>query len=371
MPPKKYRVAVIGDTARGRYGHGLDTCWRSVPEAELVGVSDPDKAGLAAARLRLKAPRAFTDYRQLLDETKPDLAAIAPRWLDQHRDMFLECARRGIHAFMEKPMCRDLIEADQMVAAAEKHGVKLAMAHQTRYSPRLQMVRQLIEDGAIGEVLELRGRGKEDSRRGGGEDLWVLGSHIMNLMHHLGGEPEWCYATVKQNGKRVTKADVKNGNEGIGPLVGDDIFAQFGMDKDVTSAFASKRGTGTGRPWRFALQIYGTRGIIEILTGYMPEVWYLPDPSWSPGRSKKKWLPVSSGGIDRPEPLQFKDARTAGNVAIAHDLIAAIEEDRDPECSVYEGRWTVEMIAAIFESHRLNRPITFPLKERTNPLTRL
>ena len=167
MPLRKYRVAVIGDTARGHYGHGLDTCWLSLPETEIVGVSDPDQAGLAAARQRLRAPRAFADYRQLLEETKPDLAAIGPRWLDQHRDMFRECARRGIHAFMEKPMCRDLIEADQMVATAEKHGVKLALAHQTRYSPRLQMVRRLIEDGAIGKVLEFRGRGKEDGRRGG------------------------------------------------------------------------------------------------------------------------------------------------------------------------------------------------------------
>ena len=370
MPPRKYQVAIIGDTKRGRYGHGLDTCWLSMPEAQIIGVADPDDAGRAAARKRLGAPLAFADYREMLDTTRPQLAAICPRWLDQHRDMFLECATRGIHVFMEKPMCRDLSEADQMVSAAEKYNVKLAMAHQARYSPRLAMVRRLIEDGTLGEVLELRGRGKEDSRRGGGEDLWVLGSHIMNLIYHLGGEPKWCFAEVKQNGKRVTKADVQNGNEGIGPLAGDEIFAQFGMNES-RATFGTKRGTGTGRPWRFGLQVYGSKGIVEILTGYMPEVWFLPDPSWSPGRSGKEWLPVSSAGIGKPEPFQFKDARTAGNVAICRDLIDAIETDRDPECSVREGRWTVEMIAAIFESHCLNEPVTFPLRNRTNPLTRL
>jgi len=370
MPEPKYRVAVIGDTKRGRYGHGLDTCWLAMPEAQIVGVSDPDPAGRAAAGKRLRTGNLFSDFRQLLDESKPDYAAICPRWLDQHRDMFLECAGRGIHVFMEKPMCPDLVQADEMIAAAEKHDIKLAMAHQARYSPRLEMVRQLIADGAIGKVLEFRGRGKEDSRRGGGEDLWVLGSHIMNLIYTLGGEPRSCFGIVKQGGQRVTREHVKPGNEGIGPLAGDNIFAQYEMADGVTATFGTQRAAGS-RPIRFGLQIYGSRGIIEILSGYMPEVWILQDVAWSPGRSRKQWQPVSSAGIGKPEPLQMKDPRTTGNVHICRDLIAAVEEDRDPECSIYEGRGTVEMIAAIFESHRLNAPVTFPLKQRKNPLSLL
>ncbi|MGB0580140.1 MAG: Gfo/Idh/MocA family protein [Limisphaerales bacterium] len=370
MPDAKYRVAVIGDTKRGRYGHGLDTCWLAMPEAEIVGVSDPDPAGRAAAGKRLRTKNLFSDYRELLDQTKPQIAAICPRWLDQHREMFFACAQRGIHMFMEKPMCPDLEQADEMIAAAEKHDVKLAMAHQTRYSPRLDAVRKLIPDGAIGKVLELQARGKEDSRRGGGEDLWVLGSHMMNLIHTLGGEPDSCFATVKQGGQRVTREHVKPGNEGIGPLAGDNIFAQYEMADGVMATFGSQRAVG-GRPSRFGLQIYGSKGIIEILSGYMPEVWILQDVAWSPGRSKKEWLPVSSAGINQPEPLQMKDPRTTGNVHICRDLIAAINDDRDPECSIHEGRWTVEMIAAIFESHRLNAPVTFPLKERRNPLSLL
>jgi hypothetical protein len=52
-------------------------------------------------------------------------------------------------------------------------------------------------------------------------------------------------------------------------------------------------------------------------------------------------------------------------------LLSAIENDRDPECDMYEARTTIEMIAAVFESHRLNAPVTFPLKTRINPLTLL
>ena len=49
----------------------------------------------------------------------------------------------------------------------------------------------------------------------------------------------------------------------------------------------------------------------------------------------------------------------------------AIEEDRQPEASVYEGRVTVSMITAVFESQRLGRPVSFPLETRVNPLTLL
>lgn len=90
----------------------------------------------------------------------------------------------GIHIYLEKPFCRTLAEADEMVAALEKHDVKLALAHQTRWS-KLAVVRDLIEDGKLGTILEKApGRGKEE--RGGGEDLWVLGSHVFNLIHHFG-----------------------------------------------------------------------------------------------------------------------------------------------------------------------------------------
>jgi predicted dehydrogenase len=363
MMLRKYRIAVIGHTGRGNYGHGIDTVWFDIPGCEIVGVADADEAGRAAAVERLKAPKGYADYRQLLEETKPDIAAIGPRWLDQHRDMVVAAAERGIHVYMEKPFCRTPKEADEMAAACEQHKVKLAIAHQTRYSPRLQRVRQLIEEGAIGTVLELRGRGKEDSR-GGGEDLWVLGSHVMNLIHHLGGEPQWCCATVLQDGKPVTKEHVKPGNEGIGPLAGDAVHAMYELDNGVSAYFGSRRNAAGNR---FGLQIYGSEGVIEVLTGHLPAVHILQDPMWSPGRSGKSWVPVSSAGIGQEEPLRDGGLH-GGNVLACLDLMSAIEEDRLPECNVYEARMTIEMISAVFEAHRLGGPAKFPLQNRGNPL---
>ncbi len=363
-----YRVAVIGSTGRGNYGHGLDAVWADVPNVELAAVADDDKAGLAAAVRRLKAPQGFADYRQMLDRVKPQIAAIAPRWLDRHREMVLAAAERGIHVYMEKPFCRTLAEADEMVAACERAHVKLAISHQTRYSPVVETVRQLIAQGKIGRVLEFRGRGKED-RRGGAEDLWVLGSHILNLMATFGGLPAWCFAAVTQEGRPVAASDVREGAEMIGPLAGDQVSAMYGLHGGATGYFASTRGAGGGKS-RFALQILGSAGVFEITSGYHPIVGYLDDPAWSPGRSGAKWQPVSSAGIGKPEPRTDAGLH-GGNVAAVKDLIAAIETDRQPLCSAYDGRNTIEMIAAVFESRRLEKPVALPLVSRVNPLTLL
>jgi predicted dehydrogenase len=366
--PKTLRACVIGSTGRGNYGHGVDAVWGHVPGVELVGVADDDKAGLAAAVKRLNAPRGFADYREMLDTVKPDLVGIGPRWLDRHAEMVAAAAERGVHIYMEKPFCRSPAEADQMIRACESAHVKLALAHQTRYSPLVEVVRRLIAEGKIGRVLELRGRGKED-RRGGPEDLWVLGSHIMNLIATLGGAPRSCFGVVEQQGKPVTKADVVEGNEGIGPIAGDSIRASYALESGATAYFASTRGVA-GKVSRFALQILGSAGILEITSGYHPFVHYLDDPSWSPGRGGSAWQKVSSQGIGKPEVLTDSGLE-AGNVAAVKDLIAAIEDDRQPLCGMFEGRTTVEMISAVFESHRVGGPVPLPLTTRVNPLTLL
>jgi predicted dehydrogenase len=366
--PNTYRIGVIGHTKRGDYGHGIDVVWKDIPGAKIVAVADADPSGLAAAAKRLSVDQAFRNYREMLDKVKPDIVSICPRWIDQHRDMAVAAAERGIHVYMEKPLCRTLHEADEMIAACERTHTRVALAHQTHYSPRVEVVQRLIKEGKIGRVLEYRGRGKEDTR-GGGEDLWVLGSHIMDLIRMFGGQPQWCFASVMHNGKPVTAADVKQGPEGIGPLAGDAVQSMYRMPDGSTAFFGSHKNM-TGKLWRFGLQILGSAGIIEIVTGYLPSVQFLDDPSWSPGRSSAKWQPVTSAGIGQPEPLTGDDL-AAGNLAAVKDLLAAIEENRQPKCSIYEARGAIEMIVACFESHRAGGPVALPLANRENPLSML
>ena len=340
--------------------------WLELPRTRVVAVADAEPAGLKNSMKRLETENGYADYRKMLEKEKPDIVAVCPRWLDQHREMVLAAIEAGCHIYMEKPFCRNLEEADEIVRACEKNRTKLAIAHQTRYSPKLPLVKRLLEEGAIGKVLEIRGRGKED-RRGGGEDLWVLGSHVMNLMQYFGGEADWCFAEALQSGHRVSRKDVVEGAEGIGPLAGDQVRAMYGLQEGITGYFASRRNCPGGR---FGIQIFGSTGVIEVLTGYVPDVFILNDPSWSPGRSKKNWQAISSEGVGKPEPLG-RNGLHAGNIAACRDLLSAIEEDRLPECNHYEARATVEMIAAVFESHRQTKPVSLPLSNRANPLTLL
>lgn len=366
----KLKVAIIGHTGRGNYGHGLDTMWLDVPEAEIVAVADPVEKGLEAELKKLKVPaKGFADYKQMLAEVKPYIVSIGPREIDQHRDMVLACAEAGVKGiYMEKPFVRTLAEADEVVAACEKHKMKVAIAHRNRYHPVMPLVAKLVKEGAIGRLLEFRARGKEDAR-GGSLDLWVLGTHLFNLIHYFGGRPLECSAVVLQNGKPATKADVKEGAEGIGPLAGNEVHARFEMECGVPAYFDSVQGAGV-KSTGFGVQLIGTEGVIDLRTDAEPAAHLFKGSPFRPTKEAIAWTPITTGGIGQPEPLADIKKLVAGHGLPAMDLIAAIKEDRAPLCSAEDGRVTIEMVAAVFESHRLHgQRVKLPLETRVSPLT--
>jgi predicted dehydrogenase len=364
----KYRVAVIGRTGKGNYGHGLDTVWLKTDRAEVVAVADENDAGRAKAAEKLRAMAAYADYREMLAKEKPQVVSVADRWPDCHRDMVVACAEHGASVFLEKPASRTLQEADEMVAACEKHHVKCAIAHQTRYSPRVRVVKELVREGRIGEVLELRGHGKEDAR-GGGEDMMVLGTHTFDLMRHLAGDARWCFARISQGNRRAVVGDIRQAGEQIGPILGDLITADYGFDGlAVGSFYTHKAKAGVGA--RYWLELRGTKGLIHMGYGAFAPTYLCEDPGWMPGKSKAPWQEITSNGVGKPETLDAK-AIENGNIWIVNDLLDAIEKDRAPLDSIHDGRAALEMILAVYESHRLEKPVELPLKNRKHPLTML
>ena len=169
-PP--YRAAVIGRMGRGDYGHGLDLALLGDPKLQVVAVADEDRDGRAAAARRLGVEHTYEDYRAMLEKEKPKFVAVAPRWLDGHRDMILACVEQGVLGILcEKPLAPDLASCDAIVAACERSHVKLAMAFQTRYSPRYEAVKTLIARGSDRRVARAAGTGQGGSaRRGRGPD---------------------------------------------------------------------------------------------------------------------------------------------------------------------------------------------------------
>jgi len=370
--PGEHRVAVIGHTGRGNYGHGLDTVWRRIRETEIVGVADANEAGLSKEldKLDLEPEQGFTDYREMLAKLEPEFVAVCPRYADQHRDMILaaiEAGARGI--YVEKPLCRTPGEADAIREAARTHGIRIAVAHRNRYHPSLPVIQELVERGEIGQLLEIRGRGKGD-RRGGAEDLWVLGSHVLNLATCFGGTPETCSAALLQDGRRVTAADVVEGPEGLGLLAGNEVRARYRLKGGVTAYFDSIANDGT-RNAGFGLQLIGSEGILSLRCDRNPLAHLVPGNPFLPTNRSRPWIPVTPAGLGKEAtPAQEKELTDVRqHVLPVRDLIAACEEGREPLCGLDEGALTVEMICGTFVSHReRSRAVRFPLAHRGNAL---
>ena len=368
---KKWRVGVIGHTGKGNYGHGLDTMWEKLPQTQVVAVADADEKGLAVARKKLKDVPGFADYRAMLKEAKPELVAIGPRQIDEHRDMLMAAIESGAKGiYIEKPFVRTLAEADEVIDAAQKAGVRIAIAHRNRYHPVLEEVGRIVDAGAIGRLLEIRGRGKEDAR-GGALDLWVLGTHILNMAFAFSGPPRACSGILLQAGKLVTKADVKDGAEGVGPLAGDEVHARIDTEKGVPVYFDSIAKAGSGNAG-FGLQLIGSEGLINLRADTEPFAHLVSGSPFQPGKEAHAWKPISTGGPSVPEPMENLRDLVMTHARGGQDLIDAIEGNRRPLCSAEDGRILVETISGIFESHRQGgRRVELPLKERDNPLTRL
>ncbi len=365
-----FSVAVIGHTGRGDYGHGLDTVWKNIERTKIVAVADANDTGLtkAVARLGLDASAGYDDYGKMLTAVRPQIVAVCPRHVDQHRDMIVAAIESGAKGvYTEKPFVRTPRECDEVLAACQQHGAVVAVAHHNSYHPTMKIVAELIKDGRIGRLLEIRGRGKGD-RRGGGEDLWVLGSHVLNMINYLGGKPRSCSAVLMQDGRRVSKDDVREGAEGLGPLAGNEVHARFSLDSGVIAYFDSIANDGTNNHG-FGLQLVGSEGMIAMRADRAPLAYLIPGNPFQPAGKPKPWLPITTGGVDVPEPNPDLIDEVHHHVTAANDLVDAVSQRRQPLCSATEGALTVEMICGVFQSHcQDSRAVTFPLTQRDHPL---
>ena len=268
----------------------------------------------------------------------------------------VEAGVKGI--YVEKPFVRTLAEADEIVKLCADKGVRLAIAHRNRYHPVLETVKQLVAYGEIGELKEVRVRGKQD-QRGGGLDLWVLGGHGFNLATLFTGPATSCEATILVEGRPATKADIRPGDEGVGLIVGDEIHARYETKSGIPLYFDSKKGTWTkGTP--FGARLIGTKGIISLQID--------EEPLAILERDGKK-TPITTAVIGKPEPIKDIRLVNGGHHGAVRDLLAAIAEKREPLCGPKAGLETVELTLAVFASFAADgKKVTLPLADRQHPL---
>ncbi len=137
----------MGDLLRMAFDH---------PQAEIAGICDEDPARMqdAIRNFSIPADRVFSDTSECLERTKPDIAIIcsAPA---RHAEYVEQVAPFGAHILVEKPMADSLAEADAMIRAVEAAGKTLAINWPLVWSATHRTAKRLIDEGRIGEVIEV------------------------------------------------------------------------------------------------------------------------------------------------------------------------------------------------------------------------
>jgi predicted dehydrogenase len=226
-----------------------------------------------------------------------------------------------------------------------------------RMMPVMQRLRQAVTDGLIGDLVEMRAYGKQDARAGG-EDMMVLGSHLFDLMRMLAGDPLWCSARVRWQGREITPQDGRLVKDNVGPVAGDEVFAQFAFPGAVNATFTSaNKLRETVGQWGIELQ--GSKGAARINCDISPNVFLRQSPPWQAGGKTDVWQPLDAALVKAPP---------AHNLGPVGDWLEAIAKNREPECSGKNGAWAVEMVMAVYWAALAGRRISFPLKDRQQPL---
>jgi predicted dehydrogenase len=148
-------VAVVGLVHDHAYGFIPLT--RDRPEAQLVGIVEPDQelAARYAKRFNLKSDLFYTNLESLLAKTNVNAVAAFTTTLD-HRRVVEMCAPLHIHVMMEKPMAVNMEEARAIQAAAKRGGIQIIVNYETTWYPANQAAFKLaVEDHAIGDLRKI------------------------------------------------------------------------------------------------------------------------------------------------------------------------------------------------------------------------
>lgn len=214
--PKKLRVAIIGC---GGISQTHMAAYKEIPEVELVGFCDINPAKLTEYQEKygVKPEQCFEKWDDLFKVVKPDAVDICtPNGV--HCPAALAAAAGGCHIMVEKPMAMNPDECEQMIAAAKKHKVKLAVGFQHRFNSKTDFLVNARDKGQFGNVMfvkcqALRRRGipnwgvfGQKELQGGGPMI-DIGVHVVEMAHYFMGSPKpvaatgncWTYLGNKQS----------------------------------------------------------------------------------------------------------------------------------------------------------------------------
>jgi UDP-N-acetyl-2-amino-2-deoxyglucuronate dehydrogenase len=320
----------------------------AIPGVQVVAVhgDNAEKAGRLAAAHQVPALptlEAFLAHRPL------DVVAIgSPSAL--HAEQTIACARAGLHVLVEKPMAVTTEDAERAVEACDAAGVRLGVFFQDRLQPDLARLKAFLDAGGLGRILLATGRVKwyrppeyySASRwRGtwaldGGGAVMNQGIHTLDLMLHLLGD----VATVSARAAALRhKIEVE-----------DTAVATLELRSGALGSFEATTAAYPG--YKRRLEISGERGTIVV------EHDRVVAADLTAGAPPFKVSPAAGAGESASSHV-VSDATP--HRRIFEDLLRALRDGTRPICDGREGRRSVALVRALYESARTGAPITLPI----------
>jgi UDP-N-acetyl-2-amino-2-deoxyglucuronate dehydrogenase len=322
----------------GIVGTGVIAAWHAdaiamLPEARLAAVTDV-AAGAAAAFAAARGCEAEPDLAALLARRDVDVVCVCvPSGL--HAEVGVQAAKAGKHLVVEKPIDVSLDAADRLIEAAHAAQVALTVISQHRFDPGLVELKSLLDEGALGRLVLgeastkwYRTQEYYDSAAWRGTRA-LDGGSLMNQGVHYVDLLRWCMGPVAE----VTAVCVTQAHR---IEVEDTSLAIVRFASGAVGTILSSTAAFPGFPQR--LEITGTAGTVTVQDGAIV--------SGAPGAA------AAATGSD-PAALD-----AAGHAAQIADLLAAIDEGREPAVSGESGRDALEIVCAVYESARTGRAVT-------------
>ena len=294
--------------------------------------------------------KRYTDYKELIAETKPELVSIATE-SGKHAEIALYCISHHIHVIIEKPMAMSMQDADAIIQKAEENGVKVCACHQNRFNIAVQKMRQALEQGRFGKLshgsIHVRwNRNQEYYTQASWRGTWQQdGGALMNQCIHgidllrwmMGDEIEEVYGVTRQQFHHYLEA------EDVGMAV----------VKFRNSAIATIEGTTNVYPCNLeeTLYLFGEKGTVKLggKSTNNIDVWEFADETDSDKENK---------GLEEAASNVYGN----GHTSLFADMIEAIQKNRKPYVDGYAGRRALELVLAIYKSQKEGRAIRFPLQ---------
>lgn len=244
------KVCIIG---MGPIGNTHAKAYRSIPEVELAGVCDRIEERASKGGQQYETAW-YLDAQKMLDEIKPDLVSVATggfEYSSDHYEPTLQVLNSGAHVLCEKPICNDLVKAEEMVRTARERGLCLAVDLNHRFTPAARTAKQWQDEGRIGELLFINMHlwiGKFGEFETEFYHLKALNPHSVDIVRYFGGDVAevQCFAK-KASGRNIYSTQSMN------------LRMVNGAVGHITSSYDIKRGHPMER-----CEVAGTNGRLIV-----------------------------------------------------------------------------------------------------------